>query len=81
MSERSEKKNIPRSGQVAVKLGFITPDQLKEALNEQVDDNLAGRDHRFLGEILCDRNWITLDQLDTLLHELFEEEMRAKGKL
>ena len=81
MSDNSEKKNIPRSGQVAVKLGLITPDQLKEALNEQVDDDLAGRDHRFLGEILTDKGWITLDQLNNLLHELFEEEMRAKGKL
>jgi len=81
MSDRSEKKNIPRSGQVAVKLGFITPDQLKEALNEQVDDDLAEKPHRFLGEILTDNGLITLDQLNTLLHELFEEEMRAKGKL
>ena len=81
MADNSEIRNLPRSGQVAVKLGYITPDQLKEALNEQVDDDIAGRHHRFLGEILCDMGLITLDQLNTLLHELFEEEMRAKGKL
>jgi hypothetical protein len=79
--KKPEKKYRPRSGQVAVKLGFITGEQLKEALNEQIDDDLANRPHRFLGEILLDRGWVTLEQIDIILDELFKEEMRIKGKL
>ncbi len=75
------KKNKPRSGQIAVELEFITIEQLKEAINEQIDDDLSKRPHRFLGKILLDKGWITLEQLDIILDELFIEEMRSKGKL
>jgi hypothetical protein len=71
----------PRSGHVAVMLGFINPNQLKEAFREQVDDDLHNRHHRFLGEILYDRGWITREQIDIILDELYKEEMRIKGKL
>jgi hypothetical protein len=81
-ADKEEKKEYhPRSGQIAVKMKFITPEQLKEALIEQIDDDLAGRPHRFLGEILVKNNWITLEQLDIILHELFSDEMKARGKL
>ena len=78
---KPEKKYNPRSGQIAVKLGFIRGEQLKEAVNIQIDDDLANRHHRFLGEILLEKGWITREQLDILLDELFKEEMRLKGKL
>jgi hypothetical protein len=62
-------------------LGFITLEQLKEAINEQIDDDLANRPHRFLGEILFAKEWITREQIDIILDELYKEEMRIKGKL
>ena len=77
----SEKEYRPRFGQIAVKMGFIDGTQLKEALNDQIDDNLAGRPHRFLGNILLSKKWITLEQVDITLDEIFKEEMRIKGKL
>lgn len=70
-----------RFGQIAVKLGFINAAQLKEALNEQIDDDLAGISHRFIGEILLERRWLSYEQIDIILDELFKEEMRLKGRL
>ncbi len=81
-ADKEERKEYhPRSGQIAVKMKFITADQLKKALIEQVDDDLANRPHRFLGEILVENYWITLEQLDIILHELFRDDMRTQGKL
>lgn len=71
----------PRSGHIAVMLGFITIEQLKEAMSQQIDDDLNNRPHRFLGEILMDNGWITHDDLNIILDELYKEEMRVKGKL
>lgn len=58
-----------RFGQVAVERGYITPEQLKEALAEQVDDDLAEKRHRLLGEILFEKNWITANQVLAVLDE------------
>jgi len=71
----------PRSGQIAVELGFITKAQLMEAIHEQVDDDISHRPHRFLVEILMGKKWITREQVDIILDELFKDEMRSKGKL
>lgn len=70
-----------RFGQIAVNLGFINGTQLKEALNEQIDDDLAGIFHRFIGEILLQKRWLSYEQIDIILDELFQEEMRMKGRL
>lgn len=77
----SEIASRPRFGLIAVQMGFISGTQLKEALNDQIDDNLAGKTHRFLGDILLSKKWITLEQVDIILDEIFKEEMRMKGKL
>jgi len=67
----SRVKVCPRFGQLAVKMGYLSPGQLKEGLNEQVDDNLAGRPHRNLGVIFVDRGWLTPGQMDEVLNEMF----------
>lgn len=72
---------VPRSGHIAVMLGFINVVQLKEAMSQQIDDDLNDRPHRFLGEILLDNGWISHDEMNIILDELYKEEMRAKGKL
>lgn len=76
-----QKEYRRRFGQIAVTLGFINAAQLKEALNEQIDDDLAGVSHRFIGEILLERRWLSFEQIDIILDELFKEEMRMKGRL
>ena len=58
-----------RFGQVAVERGFITPEQLKEALTEQVDDDLTNKQHRLLGDILFEKNYMTANQIEAVLNE------------
>ncbi len=63
-----------RFGKVAVDMGFITAEQLKEATTEQVEDNLADKPHRSMGEILLENGWITDEQIDIVLKEMFKED-------
>ena len=76
----SEKQDVavrPRFGTVAVALGYITPEQLKEALSTQTDDNLADRPHRPIGSILYDKGFMSAHQLETVLDKTLEV-MRTK---
>jgi hypothetical protein len=59
-----------RFGAIAVHKGFVTIDEVKAAIMEQVDDDLNGREHRLLGSIMFDRGMITEHQIDTVLREL-----------
>ena len=54
VKKKVSKKYCPRFGQVAIELEFITVEQLKSALNIQVDDETTGREHRLLGRIMFD---------------------------
>ena len=40
------KKNDPRFGQIAVEKNFVTFEQVKQALLEQVEDNFAQKPQR-----------------------------------
>ncbi|MDH4027939.1 MAG: hypothetical protein OEU95_03815 [Nitrospirota bacterium] len=71
-------KYCPRFGVLAVELGYVTPDQVKTALSEQIDDNMAGRPHRLLGRILLDKGWMTPRQIDVVLDELFKRDRSAQ---
>jgi len=56
---------------IAIKKGFITLEQAKTALGEQMDDDLAGKHHRLLGGILLEKDWMTPQQIELVLSELF----------
>jgi hypothetical protein len=56
---------------IAVRKGFITLDQAKAALGEQMDDDLAGKHHRLVGGILLEKDWMTPQQIELVLSELF----------
>ena len=62
-----------RFAEVAVKMNFISPEQAKKAISEQMDDNLSNKPHRLIGKILMDNGWMTLQQIDQVLTELFEK--------
>ncbi len=64
------KATFARFGRIAVDMGFITAEQLKEAITEQVEDNLADKPHRPIGKILLEHGWITKEQIDIVLKEL-----------
>jgi len=57
----------------AVKKGFITEDQLKDAMLKQLEDDLNERPHRLIGTILFEKGWITWQQIDIVLKELFKK--------
>ena len=56
-----------RFGIIAVYRKHITLDQVKHALAEQVEDNVMGRPHRLLGDILRDNGWMTEGQMKAVL--------------
>ncbi len=65
-------KYCNRFAVIAADKGFVTADQLKEALTEQADDNLSNRPHRLIGRIFFDKGWMTDKQIDIVLNELFK---------
>lgn len=71
-------KYCPRFGHLAVEMGYVSSKQLKEALSEQVDDNLSGRPHRILGAIFFDRGWMSPGQIEEVLNRMFQ--MLKEGK-
>ncbi len=71
--ELSEKYCV-RFAEIAVKKGYVEPHRVKEALSEQLDDNLNDRPHRLIGRILLDKGWMTPQQIEAVLNELFQAE-------
>ncbi len=64
------KATFARFGRIAVDMRFITAKQLKEAINEQVEDNIFNRPHRLIGSILFEHGWITKEQIDIVLKRI-----------
>ena len=71
------KKYCPRFGKIAVEKGYVEVEQVKEALSEQLDDDLANRPHRLIGRIFLDKSLMTPQQIDEVLNEVFEMEDKA----
>lgn len=59
-----------RFGRTAVYRTYATLEQVQRALAEQVEDNVMGRPHRHLGNILLEKNWITEEQMKSVLNEM-----------
>jgi hypothetical protein len=59
-----------RFGTIAVEKGYITIDQLMDALEIQVRENLARKKHRLIGKILYDMGFLTIDQIERVLASL-----------
>ena len=59
-----------RFGAIAVRKGIVSIEDVKAAVNEQIDDDINGREHRLLGTILYDNGIITEYQIDIVLQEL-----------
>ena len=63
-------KHDARFGALAVTKGFITPEQMVEALKIQVRENLNQSKHRLIGEILREKEYITTAQINTVLESM-----------
>ena len=59
-----------RFGVTAVEKGFITKDQLFEALKTQITEEIEKREHRLIGRILYDMEFLTLSQIDEVLDSM-----------
>ena len=56
-----------RFGVVAVKGGYITPEQLTDALKTQILEELKDDRHRIIGNILYEKGYITMPQIADVL--------------
>lgn len=65
------RKYCPRFGQLAVESGFITEAQLIDALARQIREELDGKEHRLLGQILFEREVMSAPQIDQVMTEMF----------
>jgi len=75
------KQYNPRFGEIAIDKGFVTAEQLTEAIAEQAEDSLSNKPHRFIGSILFEHGWINKKQIDIImceLYKLFEDEELIK---
>ena len=73
--EKDSKKSHPdldfhRFGSIAVYRKYVTLGQVQQALTKQVEDNVNGGKHRLLGDILLENNWITDEQVESILSEM-----------
>ncbi len=62
----------PRFGKIAIDKGFVTAEQLTEAIAKQAEDGLSDSRYRLIGSILFEHGWITKEQIDIIRCELFE---------
>ncbi len=58
-----------RFGKISVDMEFVTAEQLKEAMVEHVEEDLADKPHRPTGKILLENGWITKEQFGIVLKE------------
>lgn len=52
--------------------GFISGAQLEQALAFQVQEELQGKEHRLLGQILFEKEWMSAAQIDQVLTHLLK---------
>ena len=63
----SEGKLDKRFGAMAIDKGFITLENLLEAIEIQIHENMDGSDHRLIGQILWEKGYITSEQINEVL--------------
>ena len=73
--EKDNKKKSPsmmtfRFGRIAFNRKYVTLEQVQRALAEQMEDNVTQKPHRLLGDIMLENNWITEEQLESILDEM-----------
>ncbi|RJQ18054.1 MAG: hypothetical protein C4560_07680 [Nitrospiraceae bacterium] len=70
-----EMKYAFRFGRIAIDKGFVNNEQLQEALTEQVSNNPLARlrPHKLIGEILFEKGWMSLKQIEVVLAEMFKD--------
>ena len=65
----TDQKEI-RFGIVAVQKGFVTPEQIVEAFEVQLKEDLTTGDHKPIGKIMLDQGVINQKQLHEILRSM-----------
>ena len=65
-----EGKLDKRFGAVAIEKGFITLENLIEAMKIQIQENLDGSGHRLIGQILWEKGYIKTEQINEVLESM-----------
>ena len=63
-----QEKQAKRFGTVAVEEGFISQEQLMEAIRVQVEENVSGEEHRLIGVILYEMGFMEAPQIKTVVN-------------
>jgi predicted nucleotide-binding protein (sugar kinase/HSP70/actin superfamily) len=66
----SEGRLDKRFGTVAIEKGFITLENLIEAIKIQVTENLESSEHRLIGQILWEKGYITTEQINEVIESM-----------
>ncbi len=66
-----------RFGVLAVEQGYITPDQLFNALRVQVTEDLSGGTHRRIGQILVDQGALEPEQVEEVVRRVIRSRAAA----
>lgn len=71
-SDDPEVQYALRFGEVAIQKGFITINELQEALAEQISagSSVNQRPPKKVGEILFDKGYMTISQIEIVLEEI-----------
>jgi BMFP domain-containing protein YqiC len=64
-----------RFGIAAIDKGFITAEQLIEALRIQIIGDIEQKDHKLIGTILLEMGLVTREQIDEVVKELANKRM------
>jgi hypothetical protein len=56
-----------RFGVIAIQKGFVSKEQLLEALTIQVEEDLSGKPHTLIGNILMKLGYLSHGELDAIL--------------
>ena len=67
-----------RFGTVAVEKGFVTSDQLIEAMLTQIVDDMEKKGHRLIGQILVDLGYMNVQHVQNVLEALAGEPGQKK---
>ncbi len=66
----SDRNHTIRFGQVAVQKGYVSLEQLKNAIKTQIEDDINGLPHRLVGEILMEMGAMDVLAIEDVLQEL-----------
>ena len=71
------KKIDKRFGVIAVEKGFITTDQLFDAIKIQLLEEIGNSNHRLIGEILQDKGYLSQLQVKEVLKSIPDSYLRT----